>query len=177
MDGQCPTDDALLLAAARRGERDAFARLYRRHAPAVYGLALRVLGDTASAEDVAQDVFLSMLDKAGTLRDPDRLRGWLKRSTANACIDLLRKRRPEADPGQLEALECPRSGPGSHAELLPQFEALSTTARTLVWLFVVEGWTHPELAERFGRSESWSKSIISRALSRLRSALEPNEDH
>jgi RNA polymerase sigma-70 factor (ECF subfamily) len=176
MDGHCPHDDAQWLAAARRGEREAFGRLYRRHAPAVYGLALRVLGDAASAEDVAQDVFLSMLDKADTLREPERLRSWLKRAAANACIDLLRKRRPDVDPGQLEFLECPQPTPEARSGLPPEFEALPAIARSLVWLFVVEGWTHPELAERFGRSESWSKSIVSRALARLRAQIDPLEE-
>lgn len=169
MDGHAATDDTPLLEAARRGDRQAFATLYRRHSPAVYGLALRVLADRSAAEDVVQDVFLRALDQLGELRDSTRLGAWLKRSAANASIDLIRKRRPQAEPEMIETLEAgPLFDPAEMPALPGLLDALPAQSRALLWLFVVEGWTHTELADRFGRSESWSKSIISRALQQLR---------
>lgn len=167
--------DAHLLAAARRGDRTAFAALYRRHSPAVFGLALRVLGERSAAEDVVQDVFLRALDRIDSLRDGERLAAWLKRSAANASIDLIRQRRPQAGPEALDALEDAAPDPADIDRLPALLDGLPTATRALLWLFVVEGWTHPELAARFGRSESWSKSIISRVLQQLktRAATDP----
>lgn len=168
MDGTLTSNEAQQLAAAQAGNREAFGALYRRHAPAVYGLALRILGDRTAAEDIVQDVFLRALDQIDRLRDGERLGAWLKRSAANACIDLIRRRRPLVDPDDLDTIACGTPGPDALASVPAFLEQLPTQTRALLWLFTVEGWTHPELAERFGRSESWSKSIISRTLSRLR---------
>jgi RNA polymerase sigma-70 factor (ECF subfamily) len=176
MDGGSAIDDTTLLAAARAGDRGAFAALYRRHAAAVHGLALRVLGDRSAAEDVVQDVFLRALDHVALLRDGDRLAGWLKRSAANACIDLIRRRKPQADPETLDRLVDENADPFDAERLPALLDGLAPATRALLWLFVVEGWTHPELAERFGRSESWSKSIISRALRQLRARLPEEPD-
>ena len=68
------------------------------------------------------------------------------------------------------------SDPLLHAESLGLLRRLSPTERTVVWLHAMEGWSHPELGRRFGRSESWSKSIVSRTLSRLRLELEDRHD-
>lgn len=176
MDGHAATDDAQLLSAAQRGDRRAFASLYRRHAPAVFGLALRVLGDRSAAEDIVQDVFLRALDQIDRIRDGDRLSGWLKRSAANASIDLIRKRRPEADPEMLEQIAGDIADPSDPLQLPRLLDGLPPQTRALLWLFVVEGWTHPELAERFGRSESWSKSIISRVLQQLRTRVSSEQN-
>ena len=175
MDGQpAPIAmDAPLLAATARGDRDAFATLYRRHAPASFGLALRLLGNRAEAEDVVHDVFLKLFDAAGDIRDADRLSAWLKRATANACSDALRARRPLVEPETLDQLAS-----DARADDDCEWPALLATvphaARPVVWLAVVEGWTHAELADRFGRSESWSKSVLSRALAGLRRQLTPS---
>ena len=58
-------------------------------------------------------------------------------------------------------------------EALGLLKQLSPQARALVWLHQVEGWTHDELGRRFGHSESWSKSIVSRALAQLRDHANP----
>src|SRR5690606_38977898 len=100
------------------------------------------------------------------------LRPWLKRVAANAAIARLRSER------RLLALEDndPRAGDGPdpqlHAESLGLLRRLTPLERTVIWLHSMEGWSHPELGKRFGRSESWSKSIVSRGLSRLRAELE-----
>lgn len=176
MDGQrAPIAmDVDLLAAVARGDRDAFAALYRRHAAACFGLALRLMGNRAEAEDIVHDVFLKLFDDAARIREAERLGGWLKRSTANACIDALRRRRAIVDPETLDALPADARA-DDDAEWPALMAAVPRAARPVVWLAVVEGWTHTELAERFGRSESWSKSVLSRALAGLRQQFASSE--
>jgi RNA polymerase sigma-70 factor (ECF subfamily) len=96
---------------------------------------------------------------------------------ANAAIDRIRR------DGRLVAVEDddahPANGPDPllHAESLGLLRRLGPIERTVVWLHAMEGWSHPELGRRFGRSESWSKSIVSRTLSRLRLELEEPHTH
>lgn len=167
-----PDLERTLLKRARLGNRQAFEQLYGRHAQAVHALAYRLTGDRAAAEDIAQDTFLRMLKFLGGLRTDQPLRPWLKRVAANAAIDHLRRNR------RLQRLEdeadWPDASPAveSAAELDGVLRRLSPLVRTVVWLHLMEGWSHRELADRFGRSESWSKSLLSRALRTLQSETE-----
>ena len=65
---------------------------------------------------------------------------------------------------------------GQDDDSLGLLQRFPPEVRTVVWLRVVEGWTHRELAGRFGRSESWSKSLVSRALARMREMIEVEDD-
>ena len=169
--------EAELVRRARWGNQQAFAELYALHARAVHGLAWRLLGDPAAAEDVTQDVFLKMLQVLGGFRDDAPLRPWLKRVAANAAIDRLRRERADSVDASDEMLADPRAEPFTHAEASGLLRRLPPLVRTLVWLHEMEGWSHQELAQRFGHSPSWSKSIVSRGLNRLRDELEGEPPH
>ena len=166
------SEEAALVRKARWGDHDAFAQLYRMHAKAIHALAYRLTGNAAAAEDITQDTFLKMLGFLSGLRGDAPLRPWLKRVAANAAIDRLRRERrfvAEEDP---DAWPGDSTDPTNDMEILGVLQRLPPLARTVVWLHEMEGWSHPELGERFGRSPSWSKSIVSRALARLRDDLE-----
>lgn len=168
-------EEARLVRRARWGSREAFETIYSRHSRAVYVLALRLSGNPATAEDITQETFLKLLRFLDTLA-PDRpLRPWLKRVASNAAIDRLRRDRPSVEFDELSV--AGNVEPATEADaalgLLRRFPPL---VRTVVWLQVVEGWTHRELAERFGRSESWSKSLVSRTVARLREMMEQDDD-
>lgn len=168
--------EARLVRRARWGGQEAFAQLYRMHARAVYSLALRLTGNAATAEDITQEVFLKMLGFLGGFREDAPLRPWLKRVTANLAIDRLRRERPQLSEAFDEQWFDAGGSPATGAETSSLLRRLPPLARTLVWLHEMEGWSHPELAQRFGRSESWSKSIVSRALARLRTELEKEQN-
>ncbi|HEY9540387.1 MAG TPA: RNA polymerase sigma factor [Luteimonas sp.] len=172
-------DETQLVRRARRGQEAAFAEIYRRHARAIHSLALRLTGNHATAEDITQECFLKMLQFLGGLRPGTPLRPWLKRVAANAAIDRIRrdKRLVALDDDDAQPADGPE--PALHAESVGLLRRLTPVERTVIWLHAMEGWSHPELGRRFDRSESWSKSIVSRGLSRLRLELdEPlNEPH
>ncbi|MGY0559308.1 RNA polymerase sigma factor [Luteimonas sp. A478] len=169
-------EEARLVRRARWGDRKAFETLYHRHAGAIHALALRLTGNAASAQDVTQDTFMQLLRFLGRMA-PDRpLRPWLKRVAANAAIDRLRREQRLVDLGDVEiALAEPGAGPGQDHESLGLLQRFPPLVRTVVWLQVVEGWTHRELGKRFGRSESWSKSVVARTLARMREMIEVDE--
>jgi RNA polymerase sigma-70 factor (ECF subfamily) len=89
--------DQALVARVCTGDTAAFEILFRRYSPRVLRQALHLLGSAAEAEEVAQEVFLALYEKASTFRGESALATWLYRLTANAALSRLRrrKRRPE----------------------------------------------------------------------------------
>lgn len=178
MDEARPPDDrdeATLLRAARAGDGDAFARIYRLHAPAIHSLVLRLSGSVETAEDITQDTFIKAMRFLPGLRAELPLRPWLKRTASNALIDQLRRQWRGVSLPDDDVFAAAGPPTESDAEITGLLRRLPPVARTLVWLQVMEGWSHKELAARFGHSESWSKSILSRALAQLRAELPDHE--
>lgn len=87
-------DDVVLVAAARDGDADAFEMLVRRHQGAVYGLALRMLGSEADAQDAAQDSFVQAWKALARFRGDSAFATWMYRIVTNRCLNILAKRRP-----------------------------------------------------------------------------------
>lgn len=158
-------------------------RLYRRHHRAVFQLALRYgLGDEAWAEDVTQDVFLTLLDRLPTLDAHEPLDGWLYRVTCNRCLRKLRResffRRPlvrwllardqvaEASPEQqvfarrdLERARC-------------ALAALPARERVIVGMCHLDGKSQREVCEILGLSKGYVSKLLARGIARLEEALD-----
>src|SRR5512147_367541 len=91
--------DADLVRSAGAGDAQAASALVRRHLPKMVGLARRMLGDAAEAEDVAQDVFLRVWREAPRWRPgAAKFETWMHRVALNLCYDRLRRRREVSDP-------------------------------------------------------------------------------
>ncbi len=166
--------DRVTLERARRGDMGAFGAIYERFGGACYNLALRVLGEPAAAEDIVQEVFLKLMASLRGFRGDAPFGAWLKRMTANATIDTLRahQRFREDDPETLfESMPSQAADAEDRADAWSLLMRLPPRARAVVVLHQVEGYTHKEMAELFGQSESYSKSILARALKRLNDAV------
>lgn len=162
--------DRVTLERARRGETAAFAAIYERFGVACYNLALRVLGEPAAAEDIVQETFLKLMVSLRGFRGDAPFGAWLKRMAANATIDALRvhQRFRDDDPETLfESMPAPAADAEDRTDAWSMLMRLPPRARAIVILHEVEGYTHKEMAELFGQSESYSKSILARALKRL----------
>ena len=83
--------DAQLVDSARQGDKRAFVEIVARHQAMVCGIALGILGDFAASEDAAQEAFLTAWRKIHSLREPDRLRGWLAQIARSAALGYLRR--------------------------------------------------------------------------------------
>jgi RNA polymerase sigma factor (sigma-70 family) len=168
--------DELVLARARRGDGAAFEQIYRRYARSAYTLALRLSGRPDMADDVVQEAFLKAMEKLGSYRGDAPFGAWLKRLVANCAIDRLRAERRWVDPEFAGVMEPQQDAGGeSQVEALGLLARMTAPARTVLVLHELEGYSHTELAELFGRSESYSKSLLSRAIARLRGLVEPSE--
>jgi RNA polymerase sigma-70 factor (ECF subfamily) len=102
-------EEHLLIERLRAGDAEAFAVLFRRYAARVSRQALNLLGNEAEAEEVVQEVFLTLYEKAHTFRGEAALSTWLYRLTANAALSRLRRRK--------------RSPEVAMDDYLPQFQA------------------------------------------------------
>lgn len=162
--------DPLLLQRARRLDPAAHEAIYRLYSKACYNLALRILGNPAAAEDIVQDVFVRVLGTISGFRGEAPFGAWLKRMTTNATIDVARRnRRFEADSPEdlIERTVAADPGLDVAVDAWSLLMRLSLRERAVVVLHEVEGYTHKELAALFDQSESYSKSVLARALKRL----------
>lgn len=113
--------DAELVERAQGGDLAAFARLVERHKRLVYGLAYRLLGDAADAEDAAQETFVRAYTRLCTYQPDGRFGAWLLAITSHWCIDFLRtrgRRGPTVALGRVPETErfiSQSDGPEEHA--------------------------------------------------------------
>ena len=85
--------DESLVAAAAAGDRAAFEALLRKHYDRVHGLAWQLTGSRSDADDIAQDVCCTLVEKIGTFRGEAKFTTWLTGITFNSCRDFRRRRR------------------------------------------------------------------------------------
>lgn len=170
--------DAAVLARARRGDMHAFEAIYRLYGRACYNLALRILGQPAAAEDMVQDVFVRLIERIGSYRGDAPFGAWLKRMASNAIIDALRHRayREVGDEDTVAAAVEKGGTADSTIDAWTLLQRLPPRSRAIVLLSQWEGFTHLELGQRFGQSESWSKSILARAMHQLKAGGAGNEE-
>jgi len=162
--------DAMTLARAQRGDMAAFEEIYRRYGRACFQLTLRLTGQRQPAEDLVHEAFLKMMDTIVSYRGEAPFGAWFKRLTANVGIDWLRRQRHAADTGaeaMFEQTAAAEPDPAGLVDADSLLAHLPPRARAIVVLHELEGYTHAELAVLFGQSESYSKSILARALKRL----------
>ncbi len=169
--GRYPRAEPEWLDEARRGDMRAHARLYETFAPMVYTLARRMLVSPALAEDVLQETFVEVIRGIGTWRGDGEFGLWLRRIAINKCLMHLRSswvsRRAEHDAEPV----APPASTDDRIALERALAALPDTARVVVLLHDVEGYTHREIGKLMGRTASFSKSQLARAHDRLRALL------
>ena len=161
----------------REPERaDDLADLYDRLGPALYRYALMILGDPAGAEDVVQDVFVSIARRRAD--GVTSIDAYLKLAVRNGCYDVLRRRRarPEVQAGTvlLEA-RGPHDDPAERMALESALRSVPAEQREVVHLKIFEGLTFQEIADLAGESVNTIAGRYRYALEKLRAALGTRE--
>jgi RNA polymerase sigma-70 factor (ECF subfamily) len=169
--------DEALMARIARGDQPAFRALARRHLPAMVGLARRILGNAADAEDVAQEAMLRVWTHAPRWQPLAAFKTWLTRVVVNLCLD--RKRR--APWVELEAagdIVDPSPGAGEKAEVderertvAAAIDKLPARQRSAIMLTYGEGMSNAEVAEILDTSVSAVETLLVRGKQNLRRAL------
>jgi RNA polymerase sigma-70 factor (ECF subfamily) len=164
--------DESLVAAAAAGDRAAFEALLRRHYGRVHGLAWQLTGSRTDADDIAQEVCCTLVEKIGSFRGEARFTTWLTGITFNACRDFRRRRRSLG--GMLERLtvlagiaDAP-DDPYDAIWVTSAVARLKPALRDTVVLVAGQQLTHAEAAAVLGVSEntvSWRMHEARRILS------------
>ncbi|MCJ7440893.1 MAG: RNA polymerase sigma factor [Thermoanaerobaculaceae bacterium] len=180
--------DELVLARAKAGNEAAFETLYRHFEAPVYTLARRLTRTPHDAEDVLQETFLEVLRSIGRFRGDGSFAGWIRKVTASKALMRLRTQRSRVPEEELseelaDAIAADRNHGVTPIATAPErldLEAalarLPNTARAVIWLHDVEGYSHDEIAAMVGKTASFSKSQLARAHARLREMLEPTSE-
>lgn len=168
------SEDTLLVAAARNGDRPAFGELYARYARMVHGILLARV-PFEDVDDLVQDVFLLALRRLSALREPAAFGGWLATIARNRSNDFHRRTRETSElpedlaghnphrPEALAALAAIRSLPEAYRE-------------TLI-LRLVEGMTGPEIAARTHLTPASVRVNLHRGMKQLREKLGRSQGH
>ena len=164
--------DSGIARALQRGDRRAQAVAYRLMSPIIMGMAVRILQDEGLAQEVVQDTFVELIDKAGTLREPGAVVGWVRRVAVNHCYMRLRSpwhQRRSAESAAPEAMDgsCNDERLAGYQDLERALARLAPETRLVIWLHDVEGYTHREIGELTGQTASYSKSQLSRGYEKL----------
>jgi RNA polymerase sigma factor (sigma-70 family) len=177
-------NNEILISRARKGDLEALEGLYRAYEVPVYTMARRLCRRPEDAEEVVQETFMEMVGKIGGFRGEAPFLHWIRRIAANKAISRIRKlsvrgsERPLEGDWEAEALgdspelfSAGQAEPHQAMDLERALSKLSDTARSVLWLHDVEGYTHEEIAAMMSRTQSFSKSQLSRAHERLRALL------
>ncbi|WP_155265457.1 sigma-70 family RNA polymerase sigma factor [Sphingomonas segetis] len=165
--------DANLAAAAAAGDRAAFEVLLRRHYDRVHGLAWQLTGSRADADDIAQEVCCTLVEKIGSFRGEAKFTTWLTGITFNACRDFRRRRRSLG--GMIDRLTL-LAGLAAAPDGRDAYDAvwirsavarLKPALRDTVVLVAGQQLTHAEAAEVLGVAENtiaWRMHEVRRIL-------------
>ncbi len=179
-----PTDRQLLATVARpksasiEAVRQAIEMLYDRHAPSLLAFAARQIGDAAAAEDILQDVFVTVARKSGAFlgggRSGESARGWLLAIAGNRVRDLRRKsqrrRRREATVARSEVVDSGEPAWLVRDELDQRLAVLAVDQRLAVELRLRDRLPYTEVAAALGVSLRTAKNRVADGLARLREA-------
>ena len=178
------------IRAAQRGDDEAFERLYLEYAKRVYYLALKITKNREDAEDITQDVFISVVQKIGDLKEPEAFGAWLNRITVNKCTSTFKNKLNVADADVSdfdETLFMEESDPllipeksldnAETARMIVEIiDALPDPQRLCVYYYYYEQMTIAQIAEILETNENTVKKRLYLARDKIRRELERLND-
>ena len=169
-------DERALITQVLEGDRQAARQLYDAHAPRVYRVVYRLVGDQSLAEEFTQDTFVKAFSHLGTFRGESSLVTWIYTIAVSMVLNGLRKlRRQQAREADLEQAKrlyaAAEPEPDLHDRLIQAIEGLPEKFRTQVVLHDIEGFTHGEIARMTGVPEGTCKTRLMIGRARLREEL------
>lgn len=166
-------DERALVLRARQNDYGAYEQLYRLHVGRVYGLCLRLCNDRETAEDLAQETFVLAWRKLAGFRGDSAFGSWLYRIATNATLSYLRKQKPFIRSLDIDAIAAPleQDPAGQQLSLERAIGLLPDGARAVFVLYIIEGYTHDEIARMLEIAQGSSKAQLHRARQLLKGYL------
>ena len=171
------TDWDILLDGCRKGDRKAQKRLFDRLSPKMFPLCIRYMGNREAAEDVLQEGFITLFSRLDSYAGKGSFEGWARRLFVNTALMQLRKNDALAGSDDIDAARSLSSEAPSAVETLGYRELMKLIAslpeglRTVFNLYVIEGYSHKEIAEALWMEEATSRSKLQRARIRLQELM------
>ncbi len=150
------------------GERRMQEELYLRFSSRMYAVCLRYAANTEEAEDILQEGFIKVFSKLTSFRNDGSFEGWIRRIFVNTAIEHFRRKRymqpvTENEEKNIEGNYLSALDDMAEKDILALIRQLSPGYKTVFNMYVIEGYTHKEIADMLGISEGTSKSQLSRA--------------
>lgn len=165
-----------LIQGCIEGDSKMQEALYRQYSPKMYAVCLRYSGHVEDAQDILQEGFIKIYRNLPRFRGEGSFEGWMRRIFVNTAIEHYRKSInlypvTESQENNVEDKEWTAFDRMAVKDLIKLIQTLSPGYRTVFNLYVVEGYTHREIAEMMGISEGTSKSQLARAKAILQNLI------
>lgn len=165
----------VLLKKAVGGDNNAFKMVYDFLSEKMYAVCLRYAGNNNDANDFFQEGFIRLYKHLESYRFEGSFEGWARRVFVTTCLDMLKQKRIAfQDVSESEEIPSRETAPIEKlqmADLLKLIQNLPPSYRTIINLYIIEGYTHKEIAQHFGFTESGSKSQLHKARLYLKNIL------
>lgn len=166
--GNQNTSETDLIAGSLHGNRKMQSELYHRFAPRMYGVCLRYAANAEEAEDILQEGFVKVFGKLKSYRSEGSFEGWVRRIFVNTAIEHFRRKThlqplTEKEEETYQGSYLTALDNMAEKDIVALVQQLSPGYRTVFNMYVVEGYSHKQIAEMLGISEGTSKSQLSRA--------------
>jgi RNA polymerase sigma-70 factor (ECF subfamily) len=157
-----------LIEGCIQGNRKMQYELYERFSSKMYGVCLRYAANAEEAEDILQEGFIKVFKKISSYRGDGSFEGWIRRIFVNTAIEHFRKKAylqpiTEQEESTIEGKYISVLDHLAEKDIVKLIQQLSPGYRTVFNMYVVEGYTHKQIAEALNISEGTSKSQLSRA--------------
>jgi RNA polymerase sigma-70 factor (ECF subfamily) len=162
------------------GEQSAIAQCYELFSPMIYTAIYKICKNPAVADDLLHDTFIDALENLAQIQDDKFFLAWLKKIAFNNTFNYIKRQNVFSKVKQKISLQLEQThsftqqvNDQNQLELL--LGKVSEQHRLILWLFIVEQYTHEEIAELTNKTVSFSKSVVHRALKKLNCELKKEE--
>lgn len=171
-------DDFALVEACMKGSPKAQKTLFEKFAPRMFSVCLRYMKDRDKAQDVLQDGMVKVFNNLSNFKNEGVFEAWIRRIIVNCCLDQLRKDSKFINDVSVDdyAYKLDKSDFIVESmiaeELMKLVQSMPSGYRVVFNMYAIEGYSHQEIADHLGVTESTSKSQYLRARAYLRDRLD-----
>lgn len=172
-----------IVKGCKRGDEQAQFQFYRLFSKLVYSICMRYAKDVPEAEDIMQEAFINLYRDLYQFKASGALGGWVRRVTVNTALRHVRKKRMVFSDVEISTLtnsivtDDEIMGTLRAKEIMRMIQLLPDGYRMVFNLYVIEGYSHKEIAAQLGIAINTSKSQLSRAKKQLKGLLEQSVSH
>ncbi len=166
-----------LIDRCKQNDQQAQLKIYQLYNRAVYTSAIRLMRNQMDAEEMMQEAFLTAFSKLHLYQDGSSFGAWIKQITVRKCIDQLRLKELEwtslNENDSVESIETEEDWERFEVERITNtIQEMPNGYRTILSLYLLEGYDHEEIGSILGISSSTSRSQYTRARKKLKQELE-----